>query len=53
MSQQGVLLEYSSNLYAPWIIYAKETMKKRKNEFFNNELKKVDEMRRFTFEKVI
>lgn len=28
-------------------------MKKRKHEFLNNELTKVDEMRRFAFEKIV
>lgn len=53
LSQQGVLLEYTASLYAPWIIYAKETMKKRKHEFMNDELAKVREIRRFAFEKVV
>lgn len=41
MTQQGVLLEYPDNLYAPWIIYAKETMRKTKTEYLDNQLANV------------
>lgn len=36
-----------------WITYAKDTMRKRKHDFMNNKLAGFEEIRRFTFEKLV